>query len=349
VNISVIIPIFNCQERLERHLQGVSKWINQAEEIIVVDSGSSDGTLELAQELLAPLGARFIHNPPGLYQSWNAGVAAATKDWVYFSTVEDPITLEGLTHLHEIITAYDADVVISPPEMLNHDGSEKIDVCMPSNYLHDSYVQNGISHHLLSRTESIALVVGFPPSGLIGSSASNLYRRELLQKNPFPLNYGHCGDTAWAISIAPFAKIAFTTRKCAQFYVQTSHTRLDPVSQKKRFQELMQFANDTLNKYSNKNIDIATMLGWINFYRYAGSAIWDWMTSIEGYNKELLIHIEEMGENIVNLKKAINTINELQKRISYLEYENSKVVEENKCYRGLKGAIRSIKKSLRKN
>jgi glycosyltransferase involved in cell wall biosynthesis len=349
VNISLIIPIYNCCERLKRHLKGVLTWIHLVEEVIVVDSGSTDGTFELAHKVLSPFGAKFIHNPPGLYQSWNAGIAAATKKWIYFSTVEDPITTDGLTHLHNVIDAYDADIIISPPDMRNHDGSETIDSLMPSNFLHKSYVQNGISHHLLSRIESILLMVGFPPSGLIGSSASNLYRTELLQKNPFPQEYGHCGDTAWAISIAPFAKVAFTTQKCAQFYVQTSHVRLDPLSQKNRFEALMQLASEALNRYSNQSIEISTVLGWINFYRYAGSAIWDWMVCIEGYNKELVIGIEEMGENVVNLKKAINTIGYLQDRISYLENENRKAEEENKRFRGLKGAIKSIGRSFIKN
>jgi glycosyltransferase involved in cell wall biosynthesis len=45
MEITAIIPVYNCRERLERHLKGVFKWIHLVQEIIVVDSGSRDGTL----------------------------------------------------------------------------------------------------------------------------------------------------------------------------------------------------------------------------------------------------------------------------------------------------------------
>ena len=61
--ISAVLPIFNCRERLARHLESVKIWAPQVEEIIVVDSGSSDGSLELAQTALSPFSARFVHNP----------------------------------------------------------------------------------------------------------------------------------------------------------------------------------------------------------------------------------------------------------------------------------------------
>ena len=216
--ISAVLPIYNCRERLERHLQSVVTWAPSVQELIVVDSGSTDGTLELAREILPPLGAIFIHNPPGLYQSWNAGIAAATSPWCYITTVEDPIATEGLHHLLEVASHHDADVVISPPEMRNDDGSKPVEAKMPANHLATAFLSAGIADRPLNRAETIALLCGLLPHGLLGSSASNLYRTSFLQSHPFPADFGHCGDTAWGLRVAPFVKASFTPRFCAKFH-----------------------------------------------------------------------------------------------------------------------------------
>ncbi len=45
--INVVMPTFNYAPRMARPLEAMAKWSDLALEIIVVDSRSSDGTLEL--------------------------------------------------------------------------------------------------------------------------------------------------------------------------------------------------------------------------------------------------------------------------------------------------------------
>ena len=265
--ISAILPIFNCRERLARHLKSVANWAADVQEIIVVDSGSKDGSLEIAREVLTPFGAKFLHHPPGLYQSWNAGIAVATSPWCYISTVEDPVLPGGLTHLCEVATRLDADVVISPPEMRSADGTQPSSTSWPGVCLQNSLTTAGLNEIVLSRTESVAWMCGFPPSGLLGSSASNLYKTDFLQKNPFPTDYGMAGDTAWAINVSPYVTVAFTTVECAQFYCQTQwkdKSYRDQFALKNKLDEL---ASRTLSSHSNLNPEIAVMSGWVAYYR----------------------------------------------------------------------------------
>ena len=344
MDISAILPIYNCRERLERHLRSVIEWVHCVEELIVVDSGSTDGSLELAREILLPYGAKFIHNPPGLYESWNAGVEAATRRWIYFSTVEDPITADGLEHLYGVITRNDADVVISPPEMWNHDGSEKVSVDMPSNRMAEALSQAGTGERLFSKAEAIALFCGFLPHGILGSSASNLYRSSLLKQHPFPTNFGHCGDTAWGIKVAPLASIAFTSRQCARFLLQTTHSKIDPESQKKLHRDLANLTKDILRQYSKNNIEIATMSGWFSFLDKSTSTLWEWTAGLEGYNQELKRDVDALLKQVDYLKEALNTIKLLQEKIVILEKKEIEI----QSYYGLKGALKSLRKSFYK-
>jgi len=347
MEISVILPIYNCKERLQRHLRGIVEWVHSVDEIIVVDSGSTDGSLELASEVLSPFRAKFIHNPPGLYQSWNAGVEATTQKWLYFSTVEDLITEKGLKHLHEVITRLDADVVISPPDIRNYDGSSPVDTQMPGNLLGSELIRSGINEHLFSTPESIAFFCGILPHGILGSSASNLYRTSFMKANPFPTKFGHVGDTAWGISVSPFVKAAFTPTKCANFLVQTTHTHTDIESQRILYKKLSEVAVDTLKKNSNGRDDVVAMGGWFNFHSSLAEHQWDWIAGLEGYNRDLKYEVDKMGENIENLKKALATIQELQQRILHQDMELKKAHIENAHYHGLTGAWKCLFKSLK--
>jgi hypothetical protein len=282
LSISAILPIFNCRERLARHLKSVATWAADVQEFIVVDSGSLDGSLEVAKEILSPLGAKFLHHPPGLYQSWNAGIAAATSPWCYISTVEDPVLPGGMAHLCEVATRLDVDVVISPPKMRSEDGSQPAERMMPGVMLEKSFIQSGYGDRILERTEIIALMCGFSPCGLLGSSASNLYSTSFLQKNPFPTDYGMAGDTAWSITVSPFVKAAFTPVKCAQFYCQTKWGKKTASNEFHLIKKLETLAGETLQKHANLSTEVAVMSGWHSYHSNHFQQYYDRILKYEG-------------------------------------------------------------------
>lgn len=72
--LSVVIPTLNVAAALRQTLQSVAA----ADEVVVVDGGSSDGTPDLA----ASLGARVIAAPRGRGSQLAAGVAEARGDWL---------------------------------------------------------------------------------------------------------------------------------------------------------------------------------------------------------------------------------------------------------------------------
>ena len=285
--ISAVLPIYNCRERLERHLRSVVEWAPSVSELIVVDSGSTDGTLELAQEVLTPMGAHFIYNPPGLYQSWNAGIATATSQWCYISTVEDPITPEGLTHLLEIGERHQTDIVISPPEMMNQDGTAPVENKMPSNRLADAFTNCDHKERVLNRFESMVFSIGFLPSTLLGSSASNLYKSSFMKGYPFPSEFGSAGDSAWAAHVASIAKIAFTPQKVARFYNQTVFKPMSRAEQLKRQIAFFDHAVKGLKSSEHNSTEEAIISGWLSNQRFHSLELWQLLVNHERYQKDL--------------------------------------------------------------
>jgi hypothetical protein len=169
------------------------------EEVIVVDSHSYDGTLDYLRKELAGFPVRFMDHPPGLYQSWNHAISEARQPYVTVATVGDTLPAASLGRLVETIMRFNADVVVSPPTVLD---SER-QTLSKKFAIHDLVECSGI----LDAAEIPGLVwllyfIFYMPSSLLCSSASNLYRTSLLQEHPFPIDYGHAGDSAWSLQMS---------------------------------------------------------------------------------------------------------------------------------------------------
>ncbi|NBP89881.1 MAG: glycosyltransferase [Opitutae bacterium] len=50
--LSVVVPTYNCASLIARHIASMQNWLDLADEIIVVDSQSTDGTNELIRQNL---------------------------------------------------------------------------------------------------------------------------------------------------------------------------------------------------------------------------------------------------------------------------------------------------------
>ncbi|OPL19706.1 MAG: hypothetical protein AVO35_01665 [Candidatus Aegiribacteria sp. MLS_C] len=82
VRISVVVPVHNSGETIERVLEVLKAGLEGEDELIVVDDRSTDGTAVLA----AGLGARVMpsRGKPGAAGARNTGAAAAGGEWILF-------------------------------------------------------------------------------------------------------------------------------------------------------------------------------------------------------------------------------------------------------------------------
>lgn len=92
-SISAIVITKNEERNIRACLESVS-W---ADEIVVVDSGSSDGTVNIAKEFGAHV---YIHADwPGFGPQKNRALAYATKDWVLSLDADERVPFELYTEL----------------------------------------------------------------------------------------------------------------------------------------------------------------------------------------------------------------------------------------------------------
>ena len=186
---------------MERHLEAMEQWIDLAHEIIVVDSRSTDGTLDLIRRRLSHPNVSIIERDRGLYASWNEGIAATTGDWIYVSTAGDTIERDQLLRLRRCGEASRADVVISPCTFVNEAG-----LALPAKARRNPRLHQEIGgHDPVLLPPPVVRHLAFRSAGthaLLGSCASDLFRGDFLRARPFPLDYGTHGDTAWTLRYA---------------------------------------------------------------------------------------------------------------------------------------------------
>lgn len=111
--ISVIIPVFNAARYLKPCLESVLDQTHRDLEVIIVDSGSTDGSLEIVQALQKK-DARLRLLPPAerdVSTSRNLGVQAATGDWIGFADSDDLVPSDCYERL--LRAAIDADAAIA--------------------------------------------------------------------------------------------------------------------------------------------------------------------------------------------------------------------------------------------
>jgi glycosyltransferase involved in cell wall biosynthesis len=197
--VSIICPVRNSIADLPAHVEHLGGLSNVVSEIIVVDSQSSDGTSEYLRESLAGHNVLFLDHPPGLYQSWNHAISKATQEYLTVATVGDVLPIESLRRIYQTICDYNADVVVSPPSFLNADISKR-----PCYWpIHDLIEAAGIrdAAHIPGLVWMIYSII-YMPASLLSSSAGNLYRTNFLKEHPFPHEYGHPGDSVWALQMS---------------------------------------------------------------------------------------------------------------------------------------------------
>jgi glycosyltransferase involved in cell wall biosynthesis len=215
--LGVVIPTKNSRPYLPAHLKGLGEWLDLAAEVVVVDSFSTDGTLEYLREHLKHPRVTYATHPPGLYASWNHGIAQVQAEFVFIATTGDLITREGVQKLLRAANDLKCDVVISKPAFRDLNDQPLPDNWWPIDDIIATL--NLTAPQRLAKLEAVIFAVMQMKGAILGSSASNLYRTELMKRLPFPTEFGTTGDGAWGLQHAAEAVFGVVPGHFSSFLV----------------------------------------------------------------------------------------------------------------------------------
>ncbi|ENQ3107464.1 Glycosyl transferase family 2 [Bacillus sp. 491mf] len=110
--ISVIIPIYNVEDYLERCLNTVCGQLYKNLEIILIDDGSTDNSLQICKESAKREDRiKVIHQSnQGVSSARNMGLDVATGNYIAFVDPDDYIHLDMYERLYSLLKKYNADM-----------------------------------------------------------------------------------------------------------------------------------------------------------------------------------------------------------------------------------------------
>lgn len=148
MRFSVIIPLYNKEKSISRAVTSVLKQNYKNIELIIVNDGSSDNSLEVVDKIKDDRIIIINKTNGGVSSARNTGIAAANSDWICFLDADDYWKANHLEIIFELINKYQQGSIYSTLTLINEKSNKEIQNSLPDNfegYLDDyfSYAFNG--------------------------------------------------------------------------------------------------------------------------------------------------------------------------------------------------------------
>ena len=124
--ISVIIPVYGVEKYIEKCISSVVNQTFKNLEIIVVDDGTKDRSIEIIQEKFNDARIHMYHKENGgLASARNYGIKKATGDFLFFVDSDDFLDNNCLQEMYERIIKDETNIVICDYYKLFEDGNKE--------------------------------------------------------------------------------------------------------------------------------------------------------------------------------------------------------------------------------
>lgn len=185
--LSFIIPVYNCEEYLGNCIDSILKSSLKDYEIILINDGSKDNSLQICQDYASHNESITVINQPnkGASSARNAGIDVAVGDYMWFVDSDDSICSKNVSKLlEEIQKGYD---IIN----FKYNRIDTISQKICQEYPNDKNISDGID--LVERSHALYLW-------------DKLFKRQIIGGVRFAENTKNIEDMYFNVSVLPKAK-----------------------------------------------------------------------------------------------------------------------------------------------
>ena len=183
VEISVVIPAYNAIEFLDEAMNSIINQSFRDLEIICVDDGSTDNTLEVLQSYASRDSRIQVYHQEnqGPGGATNTGIAKAKGKYIYLMDADDVLDLNALEELYNIMEEKDLDFVIFKAIHYDQDTDK---------YYENDYYTMPILHEHVGDSVFNWKDLGNVIFNMCVTPWSKLYRHDLIKESgaKFPLH-----------------------------------------------------------------------------------------------------------------------------------------------------------------
>lgn len=208
---SIIIPAYNAEKTVRKSIQSIQSQTYSDFEIIIVNDGSTDSTLNIIMELSASdQRIRYLdtlNGGPG--EARNKGLKQATGDYIVFIDVDDFIKEDFLSVYVDTLSEANLDLVISSFKTEVYDGEEVV------SEQYTSYPDTRLN----MKEEFLSEMYNLTNNQLLYVVWNKVYRRDIIIDNniTFP-NYRSCEDRIFNVRYYQYVDKAIVLNKANFIY-----------------------------------------------------------------------------------------------------------------------------------
>src|SRR5450631_4719938 len=124
--VSVITSIFNNVSLLSRTIESVRSQCGVQIEYIVIDGGSTDGTLDVIRKYEPQIDYWVSEPDMGIYDAWNKGILASHGEWIAFLGAGDVYNPGALSAIVQNVLQlkFTPDLISTRVEFINIAGKK---------------------------------------------------------------------------------------------------------------------------------------------------------------------------------------------------------------------------------
>lgn len=262
VKVSVIVPVYNASEYIGNTLNSIINQNFDGYEIIVIDDGSTDGSLEIINTTLENIEIphKIIHQEnAGVSVARNVGIEASKGDYLVFIDADDHVTPNHLS------TLYDGKSDFSLILYVKEDGDKLIPM--------DTYAEKTIStEDFIKKELNMEITFNF---------FQLMYKSSIIKDNNIRFTPGtvYGEDTEFAHKALFHGRQIAINNEVTYYYVQHSESAIKTTEYRrfgviKIFEDLADFYNKN-NKPELANLIITSRIpkaifGNMNFFFHNG-------------------------------------------------------------------------------
>ncbi|WP_302285371.1 glycosyltransferase family 2 protein [Bacteroides clarus] len=153
IKVSIIVPVYNVEDYIERCILSIMKQTYQNIECIIVDDCTPDNSVKIIQTLLYKYNGTVSFqllrhaNNKGLSASRNTGTKKATGDYIYYLDSDDELMPNCIEHLVNIAKTDTSIEIVQGntkrfPEISNNDWYDISRYNLPTEFINNESIRN---------------------------------------------------------------------------------------------------------------------------------------------------------------------------------------------------------------
>ncbi|VXD25470.1 conserved hypothetical protein [Planktothrix serta PCC 8927] len=311
--ISVVIPAYNAEKTIQQTIDSILNQTFEDFEIIVINDGSTDSTLDIVSNIHDPRIQVFSYPNSGASTSRNRGLAVATGEYIALLDADDLWTPDKLESQYQALQNHpQAAVAYSWTDYIDESGNFLQSGKHPTfngdvypELLIQNFLENGSNP--LIRREAFAEVGGFDES-LLGGQDRDLYIR-LAARYHFVLV--PVVQVFYRMSTNSISSQVIRQEKQCVAVIEKAFLQAPPTLQHLKKQSLARIYKyliyRALQGYPSPEKGRATLGFLCNYIRYDSAALQQWRFCLVIFVKSLIIAIfpPSIAQRTLSLLKNI--------------------------------------------